>query len=179
MAKLLLGKEVTEALNAELKTRTAALRARGIIPTLAIIRLGDDPSDLSYERGALKRADAVGVAVRQFILPREAAAEEVLAVLDQINADDTIHGVLLFRPLPKHLNERRICEALSPAKDVDGMTPGSLTGIFTGTHEGFAPCTSDACVKILEYWGVISQNAAAIIAKAQIERIEIIICILL
>ena len=169
MAKLLLGKEVTEALNAELKTRTAALRARGIIPTLAIIRLGDDPSDLSYERGALKRADAVGVAVRQFILPREAAAEEVLAVIDGINEDPAIHGCLLFRPLPAHLKDRQqeICNRLDPKKDVDCMTHISSAGVFEGLDLGYPPCTPTACMEVLRHYGIdCSGKNVAVIGRS-------------
>ena len=156
MAKLLLGKEVTEALNAELKNRTAALRASGIIPTLAIVRLGEDPSDLSYERGAMKRAEAVGVAVKQFLLPRESSAEEVLAVLDEINADASIHGCLLFRPLPKHLRSRQyeICNRLDPKKDVDCMTHISGAGVFEGLELGYPPCTPAACMEVLHHYGI-------------------------
>ena len=156
MAKLLLGKEVTDALNAELKNRTGALREKGIVPTLAIVRLGEDPSDLSYERGALKRADTIGVAVRQFILPRESSAEEVLAVLDEINADASIHGCLLFRPLPKHLRSRQyeICNRLDPKKDVDCMTHISGAGVFEGLELGYPPCTPAACMEILHHYGI-------------------------
>ena len=103
MAKRLLGKEVNEALVAALQARTAALKEKGVVPTLGIVRLGENPSDLSYEKGATKRAEEVGVAVKNFVLPETATKEEVLAVIDQVNADDSIHGVLMFRPLPKHL----------------------------------------------------------------------------
>ena len=156
MAKLLLGKEVTDALNADLKNRTDALRQKGIIPTLAIVRLGEDPSDMSYERGALKRADAVGVAVRQYILPLDSSAEEVLAVIDEINADDTIDGCLLFRPLPKHLRDRQyeICNRLDPKKDVDCMTHISCAGVFEGLDLGYPPCTPAACMEILHHYGI-------------------------
>ena len=103
MAKRLLGKEVNEALVAALQTRTAALREKGVVPTLGIIRLGENPSDLSYEKGATKRAEEVGVAVKNYILPETATKEEVLKVIDEVNADASVHGVLMFRPLPKHL----------------------------------------------------------------------------
>ena len=103
MAKQLLGKEVNEALVASLQTRTAALREKGVTPCLGIVRLGENPSDLSYEKGATKRAEEVGVTIKNFVLPEETTKEELLAVIDQINADDSIHGVLMFRPLPKHL----------------------------------------------------------------------------
>ena len=102
MAKQLLGKEVTDALNANLQERTAALREKGVVPTLGIIRVGENPSDLSYEKGATKRAELVGVTVKNYILPEDATKEQVLAVVDEVNADASVHGVLMFRPLPKH-----------------------------------------------------------------------------
>ena len=116
MAKRLLGKEVNEALVASLQARTAALREKNVTPTLAILRLGEHPSALSYEKGATKRAEEVGVAVKNFVLPESATKEEVLAVIDQVNADDSIHGVLMFRPLPKHLkaDQDEICNRLAP-----------------------------------------------------------------
>src|SRR5574344_2710764 len=143
MAKLLLGKEVTDALNANLQTRTAALREKGIVPTLGIIRVGADPSDLSYEKGATKRAELVGVEVKKFELPADATKEDVLSVIDQVNADDSIHGVLMFRPLPKHLkaDQDEICNRLAPCKDVDSMTHMSNAGVFEGQALGYAPCT--------------------------------------
>ena len=114
MAKLLLGKEVTDALNANLQTRTAALREKGINPTLGIIRVGANPSDLSYEKGATARAALVGVDVKKFELAEDATKEEVAAVIDQVNADDTIHGVLMFQPFPKHLRayQSELCNRL-------------------------------------------------------------------
>ena len=157
MAKLLLGKEVTDALNANLQTRTAALREKGIVPTLAIIRVGADPSDLSYEKGATKRAELVGVEVKKFELPADASKADVLAVIDQVNADDSIHGVLMFRPLPKHLkaDQNEICNRLDPREDMDCMTHLSNAGVFEGLNNlGYAPCTPAACMEILDYYGI-------------------------
>ena len=146
MAKLLLGKEVTDALNANLQVRTAALREKGIVPTLGIIRVGEDPSDLSYEKGATKRAELVGVDVKKILLPADASKEDVLAAIDQVNADESIHGVLMFRPLPKHLknDQNEICNRLDPKKDVDCMTHMSNAGVFEGLDLGYAPCTPGA-----------------------------------
>ena len=156
MAKLLLGKEVTDALNANLQVRTATLREKGVVPTLGIIRIGEDPSDLSYEKGATKRAELVGVTVKKFELPADATKEQVLAVIDQVNADDSIHGVLMFRPLPKHLkaDQNEICNRLDPKKDVDCMTHMSNAGVFEGLDLGFAPCTPAACMEILDHYGI-------------------------
>ncbi len=165
MAKRLLGKEVNEALVANLQTRTAALQAKGVVPTLGIIRLGENPSDLSYEKGATKRAEEVGVAVKNFVLPEDASKEDVLAVIDQVNADDSIHGVLMFRPLPKHLkaDQDEICNRLAPCKDVDSMTHMSNAGVFEGQDLGYAPCTPAACMEILDHYGIDCKGKNAVV----------------
>ena len=165
MAKRLLGKEVNEALVASLQNRTAALREKGVTPTLGIIRLGENPSDLSYEKGATKRAEEVGVAVKNYILPETATKEEVLAVIDQVNADDTVHGVLMFRPLPKHLkaDQDEICNRLAPKKDVDSMTHMSNAGVFEGQDLGYAPCTPAACMEILDHYGIDCKGKKAVV----------------
>ena len=165
MAKRLLGKEVNEALVANLQTRTAALKEKGVTATLGIIRLGENPSDLSYERGATKRAEEVGVAVKNFVLPEDATKEDVLKVIDQVNADATIHGVLMFRPLPKHLkaDQDEICNRLDPKKDVDSMTHMSNAGVFEGQDLGYAPCTPAACMEILDYYGIDCKGKNAVV----------------
>ena len=165
MAKRLLGKEVNEALVAALQTRTAALQAKGVTPTLGIIRLGENPSDLSYEKGATKRAEEVGVAVKNYILPENATKEEVLAVIDEVNADDSVHGVLMFRPLPKHLkaDQDEICNRLAPKKDVDSMTHMSNAGVFEGQDLGYAPCTPAACMEILDHYGIDCKGKTAVV----------------
>ena len=165
MAKRLLGKEVNEALVASLLNRTSALKEKGITPTLGIIRLGENPSDLSYEKGATKRAEEVGVAVKNYILPESATKEEVLAVIDQVNADETVHGVLMFRPLPKHLknDQDEICNRLAPCKDVDSMTHMSNAGVFEGQDLGYAPCTPAACMEILDHYGIDCKGKNAVV----------------
>lgn len=165
MAKQLLGKEVNEALVAALKERTVALQAKDVVPTLGIIRLGENPSDLSYEKGATKRAEEVGVAVKNYILPEDASKEDVLAVIDQVNADDSVHGVLMFRPLPKHLkaDQDEICNRLAPCKDVDSMTHMSNAGVFEGQDLGYAPCTPAACMEILDHYGIDCKGKNAVV----------------
>ena len=165
MAKQLLGKEVNEALVAALQTRTAALREKGVTPTLGIIRLGENPSDLSYEKGATKRAEEVGVAVKNYILPEDASKEDVLKVIDEVNADASVHGVLMFRPLPKHLkaDQDEICNRLAPCKDVDSMTHMSNAGVFEGQDLGYAPCTPAACMEILDHYGIDCKGKNAVV----------------
>ena len=153
MAELLKGKPVADRITVEITEKAAKLRASGVVPTLAIVRLGEDPGDLSYEKGAMKRATEVGVEVRNIVLPREAAQDELVAEIKKLNADDSIHGVLLFRPLPKHMDEKAVCEVLDPAKDIDGITSGSLAGVFMDSEIGFPPCTAAACIELLDHYG--------------------------
>ena len=165
MAKLLLGKEVNEKLNARIIAQCEELKAQGVQPTLGIIRCGERPDDLSYERGATKRAETLGVAVEKFLLPEDVSKEELLKVIDEINANDKIHGVLMFRPLPKHLkaDQDEICNRLDPRKDVDGMTDGSNAGVFMGKELGFAPCTPAACMEILDHYGIDCTGKKAVV----------------
>ena len=165
MAKQLLGKEVNEALVAALQARTAALAEKGVKATLGIIRLGENPSDLSYEKGATKRAEEVGVAVKNYILPEDASKEDVLKVIDEVNADASVHGVLMFRPLPKHLKDAQdeICNRLDPKKDVDSMTHMSNAGVFEGQDLGYAPCTPAACMEILDHYGIDCKGKKAVV----------------
>ena len=165
MAKQLLGKEVTAALNAKLQAQVEELKAKGVVPTLGIVRVGERPDDLSYERGATKRAELIGVEVEKFVLPEDVSKEDLLKVIDEINANDKIHGVLMFRPLPKHLkaDQDEICNRLDPKKDVDGMTDLSNAGVFMGKKLGFAPCTPAACMEILDHYGIDCTGKKAVI----------------
>ena len=165
MAKQLLGKEVTDALNAKLIERANALKEKGVVPTLGIVRVGENPSDLSYEKGATKRAEFIGINVQKFVLPEDASKEDLLKLIDEINANDAIHGVLMFRPLPKHLkaDQDEICNHLAAAKDVDCMTDLSNSGVFTGKKLGFAPCTPQACMEILDFYGIDCKGKNAVV----------------
>lgn len=167
MAELLKGKAVADALTEKNIETVAQLKAAGVEPVLAIVRIGENPSDMSYERGALKRAEKTGVTVRQFIYDESITQEDFLTEIEKINEDATIHGVLIFRPLPKHIDDEAVRNALLPEKDVDGITDGSLAGIFTGTHKGFAPCTARACVEIAAHYGVdFSGKKVAVLGRS-------------
>ena len=166
MAKLLLGKEVNEALVANLQSRTAALRDKGVAPTLGIIRVGARPDDLSYEKGAIKKAEQVGIDVKVIELPEDADREAVLAAVDQVNADNTIHGVLMFQPFPAHLRpyQREICNRLDPKKDMDCLTDLSSAGVYQGRSDlGYAPCTPAACMEILDFYGIDCKGKNAVV----------------
>lgn len=163
MAKILKGSEVTAEMNARLIERADKLKAAGITPRLAIIRVGEKPDDAAYERGAVKRCDAVGVSVESFLLPEDTSQNELLSVIDRVNSDDNIHGCLLLRPLPKQFDDGLVRNALCCEKDVDGITDDSLAGVFAGSGKGFPPCTAAACMEILEHFGVELKGRKAVV----------------
>ena len=165
MAKLLQGKAVAEALMDNLKLQVNALREKGTIPKLAILRVGENPGDMSYEKGARNRAEMLGVEVETLEFPESVSAEMLLQAIDGLNADTGVHGVLLFRPLPDHLRsrEQEICNRLLPEKDVDGMTDISAAGVYTGQAVGFPPCTAAACMEILDHYGIETTGKKAVV----------------
>ncbi len=163
MAKLLLGKEVNASLNERVRSKAARLREAGITPTLAILRVGERPDDLAYEKGARKRHEALGIDCRSVVLPAEARQEELLAAVEELNRDASVHGVLMLRPLPAHIDERLVCGALRAEKDVDGQTEASMAGVFTGSGVGFAPCTAQACMEILAHYGIDCAGRRAVV----------------
>lgn len=163
MAKRLSGKEVTAALNARIRANVETCRAHGVEPTLCMVRVGDNPSDMSYERGAAKRCETLGVACKQVHLPEDVSQDELMSVIEDVNQDPAIHGLLLFRPLPKHLDQALIENALNPAKDVDCMTDLSMSGVFTGKQIGFPPCTPQACMEILDHYGYDCTGKKAVV----------------
>ena len=167
MAEILKGAPVVAAMNQRSTLLCQQLQDRGVVPTLAVVRVGQREDDLSYERGVMARCSKVGVAVKQYLLPADATQEDLLKVLEEINTTDTIHGCLLFRPLPQQFDDRTVRAALAPEKDVDGITDGSLAGVFTGTDLGYAPCTAQACLEILKYYQVpLSGKRAVVVGRS-------------
>lgn len=154
MATLLSGKEVVKAMKASISADVTALKEQGITPKLMTIRVGDREDDISYETGATKRAKTVGVEVESVVLAGDATQDELIDVIKKANADLSVHGVLLFRPLPKHIDDNAARQALLPAKDIDGITDSSMIGTYTGSDIGFNPCTPQACIEILDHYGI-------------------------
>ena len=167
MAKLLKGKEVIEDLNEKLTARAKALKAKGIVPTLAILRVGERPDDLSYERGAIKRCEAVGAQVKVFDFAPDVSEADFLSRLDELNQDITIHGIIMFRPLPAHIDAEKARRLLAVEKDVDGCTDLSLAGVFTNSKLGFCPCTAEAALEILKYYNIeLAGKKVAVIGRS-------------
>ncbi|MBE6990069.1 MAG: bifunctional 5,10-methylenetetrahydrofolate dehydrogenase/5,10-methenyltetrahydrofolate cyclohydrolase [Ruminococcaceae bacterium] len=163
MAEIWKGAPVAAALSEAAAVEVEVLKGRGITPTLAILRVGERPDDLSYERGAMKRCQQVGVAVKSVVLPADVDGDTFFHTLEDLNRDDSVHGILLFRPLPKHLDGEKARKLLAPEKDVDGCTDGSLAGVFTNTPLGFPPCTAQAAMEILKYYGVDPTGKKAVV----------------
>lgn len=167
MAELLKGAPVAASINETMISDVESLKGKGIIPTLAILRVGERADDISYEKGAMKRCEQVGVAVKNIILPMDVSEEEFFKTLAELNEDNTVHGILMFRPLPKHIDGEKARQMLLAAKDVDGCTDGSLAGVFTNTKVGFAPCTAEAAMKILEFYDIdLTGKNVAIVGRS-------------
>ncbi|MDO4787178.1 MAG: bifunctional 5,10-methylenetetrahydrofolate dehydrogenase/5,10-methenyltetrahydrofolate cyclohydrolase [Fretibacterium sp.] len=154
MAVLMKGSEVSASMKEALQAEHAALRAKGIEPKLAIVRVGARGDDLAYERGALKRFEGLGIAAQVYELPEDIDQSAFDSEFGKINADPAVHGILLFRPLPKHLDGDAPRRAIDPRKDVDGMSPLSAAKVFAGEDDGFAPCTPGAVMEMLEHFKI-------------------------
>ncbi|HIT30738.1 MAG TPA: bifunctional 5,10-methylenetetrahydrofolate dehydrogenase/5,10-methenyltetrahydrofolate cyclohydrolase [Candidatus Scatomorpha stercoravium] len=167
MATILKGARAAAALDEKTLAAISGLRARGIRPGLGILRAGERPDDLAYERGAIKRCEKLGIAVKSVVLPENVNHHALIAQLQRLNSDSSVHGVLMFRPLPAHIDERAACEALMVSKDVDGITSGSAASLYTGGGDGFAPCTAEAVISILRNYGVqIEGKRAAVVGRS-------------
>ena len=152
--RILKGAPVAEALSIELSERVRALGERGVVPCLGMIRIGERAGDLSYERSASKRCEALGIAIRKRFLEESVTEQELLAVIAEMNADDTVHGILFFRPLPEGMDMRAICDAIAPEKDVDGVGARSMADVYMGAAHGFFPCTAQAVMEMLHYYQI-------------------------
>lgn len=167
MAQIMKGAPVAAALTEKLRAQTEELRAEGVEPTLAILRVGERPDDIAYERSAMKRSEKVGITVRNVILPADASQDDFDRTLVELNGDPAVHGILMMRPLPDHLDNERARQMLAPEKDVDGCTDGSLAGVFTNSGIGFPPCTAQAAMEILHYYGIDPRGRkAAVIGRS-------------
>lgn len=163
-AEILKGAPVAAALDERTRCAAAALAEKGITPCLAILRVGEKENDLSYERGALKRCEKVGVCVRQVVLPEAVTNSALLNEIHKLNKDPAVHGILMFRPLPRGLDEKAACATIDARKDVDGVTAGSMARVYSGAGTGFAPCTAQSVMELLSHYGVetVGRRAAVI-----------------
>lgn len=163
MSELLYGAPAAQAILASLEDRIQALRTRGREPCLALLRCGEDPGALSYERAAIRCCSQAGIQVQSIVLPWTAGAEDLLRAVDRVNGDQSVHGLLVLRPLPKQIDTQVIFQRLRHDKDVDGITVPSLARVFVGRGGGFAPCTPEACIAMLDHYGLPLAGARVVI----------------
>ena len=148
--KLLKGIEVSNKIKEDIQKRLQTDK----IPTLAIVRVGERPDDISYEKGATKKLTDFGLEVKSFCYPENITDEEFKQSLKEINDDKSINGILLLRPLPKHIDESAIERMIDPKKDLDGISPINIAKIMMGDKSGFAPCTAQAVVELLKFYNI-------------------------
>ena len=162
MATVLKGKAAADRINEEILDRTPALYEKGIVPTLAIIRVGEKPSDIAYENGAVKKAKSLGLQPEKYICPADIEEEDLIQVIRAVNGDEKIHGILLLQPLPKTMDAARVRNALAAEKDLDCISDEALGRLFTG-REGFGPCTAESCIRILKQYSIEMKGKKAVV----------------
>lgn len=149
---ILKGLPVANAINEKLMEQVKSIE--GPLPHLAIIRVGERPDDCSYERGAVKKMDKVGVRCTTYTFDADIDNETFQAEFDKINENPDIDGILMLRPLPKQLDEKQIENKIDPRKDLDGISPLNLAKVYAGDESGYAPCTAEAVIEMLDYAGI-------------------------
>lgn len=163
MANRLTGKEVAAAITQDLVTRCEDLNEKGITPTLAIVRVSENPSDLAYERGATNRAAKIGVDLVKIVLDDNVTTEDVVSEIEKLNEDNSIDGILIFRPLPKYIDDDVVRNAIAKEKDVDGIGDEAMAGVYSGKELGYPPCTAAACIEILKHYGIQMKGKRAVV----------------
>ena len=163
MAQLLKGKDVASVLMEKTGKEAKALIENGIKPTLAILRVGNNQDDVAYERSILRNCEKVNIEGRVVEVPIDVDINDFIDTLQSLNTDPTVHGILIFRPLPKHLDENRIKHIIDPSKDVDCMNPLNLSKIFEGEYTGFPPCTPAAVMEIIKHFGIELEGKNAVV----------------
>lgn len=153
MSKLLLGAPVAKEICERLNPVVEELKAKGVCPALALVRVGQKEDDIAYEQAAIKRMASLGIETKQFLFPDDVNDKELISCIEEINKDDNIHGCLFFRPLKDKDLEEEVIKTLNPKKDMDCMTAIALSSVFAGKGEGYPPCTAKACVELLKYYG--------------------------
>ena len=167
MAEILTGAPVAEAMIQSLIPRVERLKAEGVTPRLAMIRLGEVGSQLAYQHSAQRVLKRIGAEAEYFALPDSTSQAELLALVEEINRRGDIQGCMILRPLPSSIDEQAVCAALAPEKDVDGITPTALGAIFTGAGSGYPPCTAQACIALLDHYGIdLAGEHVAVIGRS-------------
>ena len=161
-AKIIDGKEIAAEVRREVAEKTAALKAKGTTPCLAVILVGENPASVSYVTGKQKALAEAGMADRSMHLPESTTEEELLKIISELNNDKTVHGILVQLPLPKHINEEKILLAISPEKDVDGFHPVNVGNLAIG-KKAFLPCTPHGIIVLLQKMNIETSGKHAVV----------------
>lgn len=168
MYHLIDGKAISTALKEELKVKVDALKEQGIEPCLAVILVGEDPASTVYVNNKKKACEFIGIKSLSYELPESTTQDELLVLIDKLNADDGVNGILVQLPLPKHINEDAVIQAISPKKDVDGFHPQSVGALCIG-QKGFVSCTPAGIIELLKRSNVeIEGKECVIIGRSNI-----------
>lgn len=169
MAERLAGKAVADAMKVELAQKVTAIKAKGITPKLGIIRVGARPDDLFYEGGAKKTCESIGMEYQVFEYPADIDQAAFEKAVISVGANKEINGILMFAPLPKQLDEKKIRSLIPVEKDVDCMTIGSAAKVYTDDPTGFPPCTPTACMDILKFYNIpLKGKKAVVLGRSQV-----------
>jgi len=167
MGELLKGKPVADAITLAVKNGVEGLKTKNIYPKLMIVRVGERQDDLSYERAAIKRMESCGIECEVTTMLEDISQHDFISKLKSVNEDDTVHGILLFRPLPKQISENTVKHIISPEKDIDCFNPVNVAKIVEGDVTGFAPCTPTAAMEILKYNNIeLNGKRTAVIGRS-------------
>ncbi len=169
MGIIIKGKPVADSITEELIKEVDTLKTKNIYPKLQIIRVGQNESDLAYERGALKRMEKCGILTEVTELPLDITQENFIKQLKKVNEDNTVHGILIFRPLPKQLEEEVIKHVIAPEKDVDCFSPINVAKVTEGDESGFPPATPKAVMETLKYYNIdINGKHAVVLGRSMV-----------
>ena len=161
-AQIIDGKAIAAQVRGEVAEKVSALKAKGITPCLAVILVGENPASVSYVTGKQKALAEVGMADRSMHLPESTSEDELLNIIDELNNDDSVHGILVQLPLPKHINEEKVLLAIKPEKDVDGFHPMNVGNLVIG-KKAFLPCTPHGIIVLLEKMGIETSGKHAVV----------------
>ncbi|MDO4712143.1 MAG: bifunctional 5,10-methylenetetrahydrofolate dehydrogenase/5,10-methenyltetrahydrofolate cyclohydrolase [Peptostreptococcaceae bacterium] len=163
MEKLLLGKNVADKLKQEVREKVEALKNRSIEPKLSIVRVGEKPDDIAYQKGATKTMEDLGIKVEVIELAQETTTAQLADVMEKLNHDDKVHGVLMLRPLPAHIDENMIRDLLVAHKDIDCMSELALAGVLEPKRALKKPCTPQAVIEILKHYDIEMSGKNAVV----------------
>lgn len=161
-AQIIDGKSIAQSIREEIKIKTEALKTKGITPCLAVILVGSNPASVSYVTGKQKALAEVGMNDRSVRLPESTTEQELISLIQELNADKSVHGILVQLPLPQHIDEEKIILAIDPAKDVDGFHPVNVGNLVIG-KKSFLPCTPHGIIVLLKRMNIETDGKSAVI----------------